>query len=113
MLGPEGQRRALAGLAQATEGESVELFHQRTPLARWPIDPGFPMVDNRDAGNPGRGQFVVTWRATLPESLVLGNVITHVEVQSSSGCVIREECAIPVAKILGKALLVYVNQHIR
>ena len=118
-LGAEGQRRALLGLAQTNE-DQVVLMHGKVKLVGWPTDPGFPVLDNRDAANPVKGERVVTWRATLPASLVLGNLATSVEVHSKGGVVVSEEfgkspdrTVMGISKEPGKVLLVYVNEHIR
>lgn len=79
---------------------------------RWPVDPGYPMLDDRDSANPGRGQYVVTWRATLPAGMVLGNVAESVEVWEGPAMVAREVLPLAVHKDPGQALLVYVNEHI-
>ena len=82
-------------------------------MCRWPVDPGFPMVDNRDAGNPGRGTYVVTWRATLPASLVLGNVMQGVVVVDREDReVVRGTFPAAIHKEEGKVLLVYVNEYV-
>ena len=92
----------------------LQFLHSRHVLREWPVDPGFPELDNRDAANPGKGERVATWRATLPESAVLGNVFTHVQVVDGAGhLLVAEECSTPVHKEAGKQLLVYVNEHIR
>ena len=111
MLGAEGQRRASLGLAQ-TNNDHLVLQHGKTPLCRWPVDVGFPEVGNRDPGNPGRGERVATWRATLPASLVLGNVATVAQIVDGQDKVVIED-TFPVAihKEVGKALLVYVNWY--
>ena len=112
-LGAEGQRRALLGLAQTNE-DQVVLMHGKVKFVGWPTDIGFPMLDNRDAANPGKGERVVTWRATLPASLVVGNVADGVNVVDGRGeVVVSEPLPIPVHKEPGKVLLVYVNEHIQ
>ena len=112
-LGPEGQRRALHGLAQ-DNGDILVLRHAKAPLCRWPVDVGYPCLDDRDAGNRGKGQFVVTWRITLPESLILGNVAEDAQIQDrDGGLVVEEPFPLPVHKEPGKQLLIYVNEHIR
>ena len=94
--------------------DHVVLRHQTTVLCQWPVDSGYPMLNDRDAGNPGKGERVVTWRATLPASLTLGNVATNVQVvDGSHRVVIGEEFPVVIQKELGKSLLVYVNHHIR
>jgi len=112
-LEAEGQRRASWGLAQ-TNDDQIVLRHQSTVVGRWPVDPGYPMLNDRDAGNPGKGERVVTWRVTLPASLVLGNVVTNVQVANRHGAVVvAEEFPVAVAKDEGKSLLVYVNEYVR
>ena len=114
MLGPVGQRRALFGVTQSESGDVVILLHRDTELIRWPPDVGYPRLDDRDSGNPGRGERVATWRATIPASIALGNVVTHARVVDTAGLsIVSNECAVPVRKEVGKALLVYVNLHIR
>ena len=114
MLGPVGQRRALSGIAQGDPGDVIVLLHRDTELAQWPPDVGYPRLDDRDAGNPGRGERVLTWRATLPESIALGNVITHARVIDAAGLsIVHDAFAAPARKEVGKGLLVYVNLHIR
>ena len=113
MLEAEGQRRSLWGLAQ-TNDDHLALRHAGAMLCRWPVDPGYPMVNDRDAGNPGKGERVVTWRVTLPASLILGNVAEDVQVVDGRGqVVLTEPFPVPVSKEVGKRLLVYVNQHVR
>lgn len=91
----------------------MALFHGKTPLCHWPLDPGFPELDNRDAGNPGKGQYVVTWRATLPAPMVLGNVVESVQVVDKEGQpVVTETFPVPILKPEGVQLLVYVNEHV-
>lgn len=114
MLGSEGQRRALSGLVTEGSEDSIVLLYRDIVLCQWPIDPGFPTLDNRDAGNPGRGAYVATWRATLPESMVLGGAATRVQVVNSAGLLVaQEDFSTLILKQEGKFLLVYINQHIR
>jgi len=71
------------------------------------------MLDNRDFVNPGRGTHVVTWRATLPAGTALGNAIEDICVEDPSGApIVIEQLPVPVLKIVGQPLLVYVNEHI-
>ena len=114
MLGPVGQRRALSGVARSDPGDVVVLLHRDTELVRWPPDVGYPRLDDRDSGNPGRGERVVTWRVTIPESIALGNAVTHARVVDTAGLsIMHSEFEVPVRKVVGKALLAYVNLHIR
>lgn len=114
VLGPVGQRRALVGVARSEYGDVVVLLHRDSELVRWPPDVGYPRLNDRDSGNPGRGERVVTWRITLPESIVLGNVATQTRVVDAEGLtVVQGEFEKPVRKDPGKALLVYINQYIR
>ena len=114
MLGPVGQRRALFGVTQSESGDVLVLLHQDTELIRWPPDVGYPRLDDRDSGNPGRGERVATWRATIPASIPLGNAVTHARVVDAAGLsIVQDAFEVPVRKVVGKALLVYVNLHIR
>ena len=113
MLGPEGQRRALHGLVQTRNEDFLVARHGKTPLTNWPVDAGYPTLGDTDAGNPDKGALVVTWRFTLPASLTLGNVYDNVQVVDRDGrVVVSVACPVAVAKEAGKALMVYVNEHI-
>ena len=117
MLEASGRRRASRGLALATD-DHIILRHGRHPLVRWPVDPGYPRLDDRDAGNPGKGEHVVTWRATLPESLALGNLAEDVQVEGTDGVILTESlmdatCPKGIHKEVGKLLLIYVNEVVR
>lgn len=56
----------------------------------------------------------MTWRATLPANVVLGNAAEDIQVvDGQDRVVLTEAFPIPISKEAGKSLLVYVNQHIR
>lgn len=113
MLEAEGQRRALQGLAQ-TNNDALRLLHGKMVLCTWPVDAGFPTLNDRDSSNPGRGERVVTWRATIPASMVWGNVAESVQVVDGGGqVVVYATFPLPIHKEDGKQLLVYTNEHIR
>mgnify|MGYP001571883813 CR=1 FL=1 len=117
MLDPGGRRRASLGLAQSSD-DHVVLRHGGAPLVCWPVDPGYPHLNDQDAANPGKGEYVVTWRATLPESLVLGNLAEDVQVVGADGVILTESlmtatCPKGIHKDVGKILLVYVNELVR
>ena len=111
MLGPEGRWRATRGLVSEGGSDVVILLHHATVLAVWPVDVGYPLVGDRDSMNHSRGERVATWRFTLPESMTLGNTITHARVsrEETATSVIQEELPVPVAKVEGKQLILYVN----
>lgn len=113
MFGPEGQRRALHGL-MGSDGDVVVLLHAGSILCEWPIDRSYPCLNDKDQGNPGRGALVATWRATLPASMILGNVAEEVQVKASNGAIVlSEKFPHPIRKDPGKELLVYANEHVR
>lgn len=113
MLEAAGVRCALLGLA-GMSNTSIVMRHGRAPIGVWPVDAGYPTLNDRDAGNPGKGERVVTWRATLPESFVMGNVVEDIQVIGGNGEVlVTEPLAIPIHKEVGKRMLIYVNEYIR
>ena len=111
MFGPEGQRRALNGLVIEGANDQVQLFRRGALLVEWPVDPGYPMLGDKDSVNTDRGERVLTWRFTLPASLVLGNSADQVNVTSKDGkTIVSERPAVPIVKVPQQKHLIYVNE---
>lgn len=111
MFGPEGQRRALNGLVSDGADDRVQLFYRGALLAEWPVDSGYPMIGDKDSVNMDRGERVLTWRFTLPASLVLGNSVDQGIVVSREGkTIVSERPAVPIVKVPQQKLLIYINE---
>ena len=111
MFGPEGQRRALNGLVNDGSGDLLQLHRRGHVLVQWPVDAGYPMLGDKDSVNMDRGERVITWRFTLPASMILSNSADQAIVVSMEGrTIVSESFASPVVKVPGQKLLVYVNE---
>lgn len=100
-------RRALVDVLGAS---SVALRLGDATVGTYPADAGFPAFGCRDADNPDGGEFVLTWRFTIPLEAEYPKSITAITVGSERvGPLVSGPLDVPLVKACGAALTFYVN----